>query len=146
MSLKDQLMEDMKNAMRARDSLRLGVIRFLRSEIKNVEIDHGDQDDKGVLKIIARQVKSMKDANSEYAKADRQDLVKDNDLKIAILEEYLPTQLSDAELEKIVQEVIGNTPDADIKQMGKIIGQVIAKADGKADGGRISQMVRKSLT
>jgi uncharacterized protein len=143
MSLKDQLMEDMKNAMRARDSVRLGVVRFLRSEIKNIEIDHGEQDDKGILKIISRQVKSMKDANSEYSKADRKDLIEDNDSKIKILEEYLPTQLSDEDLEKIVAEVIAN---ADEKHMGKIIGQVVAKADGKADGGRISQMVRKLLT
>jgi uncharacterized protein YqeY len=143
MSLKDQLMEEMKNAMRARDSVRLGVIRFLRSEIKNIEIDHGEQSDSDILKIIARQVKSMKDANSEYAKADRQDLVEDNNTKIVILEEYLPKQLSDEKLEKVVQSVIDS---AEEKHMGKIIGQVVKQVEGKADGGRISQMVRKLLS
>lgn len=143
MPLKDQLMEDMKNAMRAKDSVRLGVIRFLRSEIKNVEIDHGDQDDEGVLKIIARQVKSMKDANSEYVKGGREDLVEDNNTKISILEEYLPKQLSDEELETIVKKVIDA---AEEKNMGKIIGQVVKEVSGKADGGRVSQMVRKLLS
>ena len=143
MPLKDQLMEDMKNAMRAKDSVRLGVIRFLRSEIKNVEIDHGDQDDEGVLKIIARQVKSMKDANSEYEKGGREDLVEDNNTKISILEEYLPEQLSDGELETIVKKVIDA---AEEKNMGKIIGQVVKEVSGKADGGRVSQMVRKLLS
>lgn len=143
MPLQDQLLEDMKQAMRARDSVRLGVIRFLRSEIKNVEIDHGEQNDPEILKIIARQIKSMKDANEEYAKGDRQDLVKDNDVKIAILKEYLPEQLSNEALEKIVREIIGEAQD---KNMGKIIGQVIALVDGKADGGRVSQMVRKLLS
>ena len=143
MSLKDKLMDEMKNAMRARDSVRLGVIRFLRSEIKNIEIDHGDQSDSDILKIIARQVKSMKDANSEYAKGDRQDLIDDNNTKIVILEEYLPKQISDDELQNVVQSVIDSTED---KNMGKIIGQVVKQVDGTADGGRISQMVRKMLS
>lgn len=143
MSLKDQLMEDMKNAMRSRDSAKLDVIRFLRSEIKNIEIDHGDQDDAGVLKIVARQIKSMKDANTEFINAGREDLAKENDSKIAILETYMPAQLSDDELEEIIKSTIESSED---KNMGKIIGQVVAKTEGKADGGRISQMVRKLLS
>lgn len=143
MSLKDQLMEDMKNAMRARDSAKLDVIRFLRSEIKNIEIDHGDQDDAGVLKIVARQIKSMKDANTEFINAGREDLAKDNDSKIALLETYMPAQLSDSELEEIVKTTIESNED---KNMGKIIGQVVAKTEGKAEGGRVSQMVRKLLS
>lgn len=143
MSLKDQLMEDMKDAMRSRDSAKLDVIRFLRSEIKNIEIDHGDQDDAGVLKIVARQIKSMKDANTEFINAGREDLAKENDSKIAILETYMPAQLSDSELEEIVKSTIESSED---KNMGKIIGQVVAKTEGKADGGRISQMVRKLLS
>ncbi|NCN87338.1 MAG: GatB/YqeY domain-containing protein [Candidatus Pacebacteria bacterium] len=143
MSLKDQLMEEMKNAMRAKDTVRLGVIRFLRSEIKNIEIDHGDQDDAGVLKIIAKQVKSMKDANSEYLKGGREDLVEDNTAKIKILEEYLPKQLSDTDLEAIVKKIVDS---AEEKHMGKIIGSVMKEVEGKADGGRVSQMVRKLLS
>ncbi|NCN03675.1 MAG: GatB/YqeY domain-containing protein [Candidatus Pacebacteria bacterium] len=143
MSLKDQLMEEMKNAMRAKDTVRLGVIRFLRSEIKNIEIDHGDQDDAGVLKIIAKQVKSMKDANSEYQKGGREDLVEENNTKIKILEEYLPQQLSNEELETIVKKIVDS---AEEKHMGKIIGSVMKEVDGKADGGRVSQLVRKLLS
>lgn len=143
MSLKDQLMEDMKNAMRARDSAKLDVIRFLRSEIKNIEIDHGDQDDAGVLRIVARQIKSMKDANTEFINAGREDLAKDNDSKIALLETYMPAQLSDSELEAIVKSTIESSED---KNMGKIIGQVVAKTEGQAEGGRVSQMVRKLLS
>ena len=143
MSLKDQLMEEMKNAMRAKDTVRLGVIRFLRGEIKNIEIDHGDQDDAGVLKIIAKQVKSMKDANSEYQKGGREDLVEENNTKIKILEEYLPQQLSNEELETIVKKIVDS---AEEKHMGKIIGSVMKEVDGKADGGRVSQLVRKLLS
>lgn len=143
MSLKDQLMEDMKQAMRDRNSVLLDVIRFLRSEIKNIEIDHGDQSDQDILKIVARQIKSMKDANAEYLKGDRQDLVDDNMVKIAILEKYMPQQMSDEELEKMTAEIVAANPGM---QMGQVIGLVVKKAEGQADGGRISQMVRKLLS
>jgi len=142
MNLKDQLVEDMKQAMRSKDTLKLGVIRFLRSEIKNFEIDKGEQDDEGIIKIIASQTKKMKDAVLEFKNAKRDDLVSDEEAKIVILETYLPEQMSDLELEGIVTKVIS---ESDEKNMGKLIGIIVKLVNGKADGGRVSAMVRQQL-
>ncbi len=142
MSLQQQLLDDMKTAMKAKDTVKLGVVRFLRSEIKNYEIDHGEQDDAGVQQIIAREVKKMKDAMADFAKAGREDLVEEEEQKVVVMESYLPAQMSDEELEKIVKEVIDSAED---KNMGKMIGAVKAKVEGQADGGRIAGMVKKLL-
>lgn len=142
MDIKTQLLEDMKQAMRDRDSVKLGVIRFLRSEIKNYEIDNGDQEDKGVQKVIASQAKKMKDASEEFEKAGRTDLVEEEAAKIIVIESYLPEQMSDEELQAIVTKVVSETED---KNMGKLIGAVIKETDGQADGGRVSGMVRAEL-
>ncbi len=142
MTLQEQLMEDMKRAMRDKNTVQLGVIRFLRSEIQNYKIDHGDQDDEGVQKIIASQVKKMKDAVVEFKNAGRNDLVTEEEEKIAIMETYLPTQLSDAELEAIVSKVISEAED---KNMGKLIGAVMKEVAGKADGTRVSTLIRQKL-
>jgi uncharacterized protein len=143
MSLHTQLLEDMKNAMKSGDRTRLDAVRFLRSEIKNYEIDHGEQDDEGVLGIIARQVKQMNDSIQEYRKGDREDLAAEEELKLAILKEYLPAQMSDEELRTIVNEVVAQSAGA---QMGPVIGQVMARVKGQADGGRVSTMVREALS
>jgi len=142
MSLKDQLMEDMKNAMRARDALKLGAIRFLQAEVRNVEIDNGDQDDAGVQKIVARQIKQMKDAITDYKTGDRADLIADEEAKIKVLEAYVPKQLSDAELQAIVAAVVAATPGGN---MGQLIGQVMKQVEGQADGGRVSALIKAQL-
>ncbi len=142
MTLQEQLMEDMKQAMRDKNTLKLGVIRFLRSEIKNFEIDNGPQDDAGSQKIIASQVKKMRDAVVEFKNAGREDIVAEEEQKIAVMETYLPTQLSDAELEAIVTKVVAAAED---KNMGKLIGAVMKEVAGKADGTRVSVLVRQKL-
>lgn len=142
MTLQEQLMEDMKQAMRDKNTVALGVIRFLRSEIQNYKIDHGDQDDIGVQKIIASQVKKMKDAVVEFKNAGRNDLVSEEEKKIAIMETYLPTQLSDSALEAIVTKVISESED---KNMGKLIGAVMKEVAGQADGARVSSLIRHKL-
>ena|SRR5258708_2817591 len=116
--LKNQLYEDMKTAMKAHDAAKLGVVRYLISEVKNFEIDNGEQDDAGVLKVIAREVKKMKDALEEFKKADRQDIVAEETVKIALMEAYLPQQMSDEDLEKIVQETVAS---ADDKNFGNLM-------------------------
>jgi len=142
MSLKLQLTEDMKQAMRAKDTVTLGAIRFLMADIKNFEIDHGEQDDLGVQKIIAKQIKQMKDAMVDYEKGGRTDLVRAEQAKIDVIAKYLPAQLSDEEITTLIQTAIATTRD---KNMGKIIGQVMAQAQGKADGGRVSTLVKTLL-
>jgi uncharacterized protein YqeY len=142
MSLKQQLTEDMKQAMRDKNSVALNAIRFLISDLRNFEIDNGEQDDQGVQKIIAKQIKQMKDAMVEYEKGGRTDLVEAEQAKIDVITKYLPAQLSDEELTTIINEAISDNPD---KNMGKIIGQVMGKAQGKADGGRVSGLVKQLL-
>lgn len=142
MNIKTQLIEDMKIAMKAKDTVKLGVIRFLRSEIKNFEIDNGDQDDKGVEKVISSQAKKIKDALNDFRAAGRNDLVVEEEAKLVILESYLPKQMSDDELRAIVSKIVDETED---KNMGKLIGAVVRAVDGKADGGRVSAMVKEKL-
>lgn len=142
MTLQEQLMEDMKQAMRDKNTVKLGVVRLLRSEIQNYKIDHGDQDDEGVQKIIASQVKKMKDAVVDFKNAGRDDLVTEEVEKIAVMETYLPKQLSDTELDAIVTKVVSQTED---KNMGKLIGAVMKEVAGKADGTRVSTLIRQKL-
>lgn len=142
MDLQTQLIEDMKQAMRDKDTVKLGVVRYLRSEIKNFEIDNGAQDDAGVQKIISSQVKKLKDAVNDFKNAGRNDLVAQEEEKIAVMESYLPQQLSDEELNSIVTKVVDS---AEEKNMGKIIGAVMKEVGGRADGGRVSSAVRAKL-
>ena len=138
-TIKKQLIEDMKEAMKARESVRLGVVRFLMSEIKNYEIDNGEQDDAGIQRLVASQVKKMKEAIEEFEKAGRSDLVEEELPKVAVLEGYLPEQMSDEELEKIVGEVMAEM--GEVKNVGQVIGAVMKKVAGKADGGRVKEAV-----
>lgn len=142
MTLQEKLLDDMKQAMRAKDMVKLGVIRFLRSEIKNFEIDNGELDDAGIQKVIATQVKKITDAVVEFKNAGREDLVKSEEEKLVFMKTYLPEQLSDTELEQIVTKVVDSS---DEKNMGKLIGLVMKEVTGKADGGRVSAMVRSKL-
>jgi uncharacterized protein YqeY len=142
-TLKTQLTEDMKNAMRARDMVRLNVIRFLLSELKNWEIDNGEQDDAGVQKVIAREVKKVKDAIVDFQKAGREDIVEEENVKIAIMEEYLPKQMTDEDLLKIVHEVVASSEQ---KDFGNLMKAVMAKVQGQADGSRVSAMVKQALS
>lgn len=142
MSLKEQLVEEMKQAMKSGDKVRLEVIRYLRSIIQNYEIDHGEQEDEGVQRLVAQQVKQSKEAIAEFKKGERQDLVDAEEAKLAVLMEYLPAQQSDEELEQVVRKVIA---DIGADQPGPIIGQVMAKVKGQADGGRVAQLVNQIL-
>lgn len=142
MNLQAQLLEDMKQAMRDKNMVKLGVIRFLRSEIQNFEIDNGKQDDAGIQKIIATQVKKLKDAMNDFKNAGRDDLVSAEEEKLVFMESYLPQQLSDQELEAIVTKVVDSAQD---KNMGKLIGAVMQEVAGRADGNRVSTLVRSKL-
>jgi uncharacterized protein YqeY len=141
-NLRAQLTEDMKNAMRAHDSVKLGVIRFLLSELKNWEIDHGPQDDNGIQQVIARELKKMKEAVEEFKKGDRQDLVDEEMPKIEIVQSYLPAALSDDELKAKVKAAIDALPD---KNFGAAMKAAMAAVQGQADGGRVSALVKELL-
>lgn len=140
--IKDQLREDMKAAMKAGDKVKLEVIRFLLAEIRNVEIDHGDQTDDQVQNLIRKEIKQMQESNVQYRTAGRNDLILDNEAKIAILEEYIPSMLTEAELTAVVAACIKANPD---QAMGPLIGEVRAKTAGRADGSAIAAEVKKQL-
>ena len=142
MSLKQALIEDMKQAMRDHNSAKLGTVRMVLSELKNFEIDNGEQDDAGVQKVVSKLVKQYQDALNDFKTAGREDLIAETQDKLKTLEAYLPHQMSDADLQKIVDEVVAAAP---VKAMGPLIGQVMKRVAGQADGGRISAAVKAAL-
>ena len=142
MSLKLTLIEDMKQAMRSGAALKRDTVRTVMSEVKNFEIDNGEQDDAGVQKIILKLVKQFQDAMNDFVKANREDLILETQQKLDILQAYLPQQMTELELQKIVAEVVAAAP---VKAMGPIIGQVVKRVAGQADGSRISAAVKIAL-
>ena len=148
MSIKEQLTEDMKTAMKEREAgkLRLNVIRMVRSNIKNTEINEKRElNDDDVLAVLMKEVKMRQDSLEEFKKADRQELVAQAEEEIEILKKYLPAALSDDELKAIVAEVVTEVGATGPKDMGKVMPAVMAKTKGRADGKRISAMVRELL-
>ena len=143
MTISEQLMNDMKTAMKAHDQETLGVVRFLRSTIQNAQIDGAGSDDASVQKIIASQVKKSKEAADEFTAAGRDDLANEEMAKIKIMEKYLPKQLDDDALETVVREVVAAAHDR--SQIGRLIGQVIKQVGGQADGTRVKAMVEKII-
>ncbi|MDO4178538.1 MAG: GatB/YqeY domain-containing protein [Phascolarctobacterium sp.] len=148
MSIKDQLTQDMKQAMKDREAgkLRLSVIRMVRSSIKNIEInDKKELNDDEVLSVLMKEVKMRQDSLEEFQKAGREELVAQAKEEIAILKAYLPEALSDEELKAIVAEVIASVGATSLKEMGKVMPVVMAKTKGRADGKRINAIVRELL-
>lgn len=142
MTLKEQLTEDMKQAMRARDMFRLGTIRYVLSEIKNAEIDHGPQTDEQIQKLLTSQIKKMKDAIEDFKKGNREDLIEEEQNRVNIIQSYLPQQLSDEELKAVVEKVIA---ESGMNQVGPLTGKVMQEVKGLADGGRVSAMIQSCL-
>ena len=148
MSIKDLLTEDMKQAMKDKESgkLRLSVIRMARANIKNIEIDEKRElNDDEVLAVLVKEVKMRQDSLEEFAKAGREELVEQAKQEIAILRKYLPEQLSVEELRALVEEAVAETGAAGPKDMGKVMAALMPKTRGRADGKRINTMVRELL-
>jgi len=146
MSLKAQVTEDMKSAMKAGDKDRLKVVRLLLAAVKQVEIDKRTElDDDAVLGVITKMVKQRRDSVEQFEKGDREDLARIERDEIAVLETYLPEQLSEDELAGIVAAAIEVTGAAGIRDMGKVMAQVKAKVAGRADMGAVSATVKERL-
>jgi uncharacterized protein len=142
MTIKQQLTENMKSAMKAQQKDKLMTIRSLLSEIKNAEIDGGEDSDAAAQKIVARMIKQWKDALNDYEKASREDLVLETKGKIKVLEEYMPEQMTDEDVREIAKGIIDNSP---VKDFGPLMGQVMKKVAGKADGARVSVVIKELL-
>ncbi len=147
MTLKEQLMADFKEAMKAKDDVRKNTISFARAAVKQYEVDNREElDDEGIIKILAKQVKMRKDALADFEKAGRTDLADDYKAEIEILEKYLPEQMSKEEILKIVQatkEELGL--EGTKKEMGKFMGTVMKKVGGNADGNTVREVIQGFL-
>ena len=146
MALTDQLQGDLYQAMRARDAIRVSVIRLLRSSIGYQEKEtQKPLDDAEVLEIISRQVRQRRESIEMYQKGHRQDLVDKETAELAILQEYLPAQLSDDELSDLVRQVIAEVGATGAKDKGRVMGRTMPQVRGKAEGGAVNQVVTKLL-
>ena len=147
MSLKEQLFADLKTAMKEKDTLKKDTVQLIRSGILQYEKDNKvELDDEGVLDIISKQLKSRRDSLPDYIKSGREDLIEKLNKEIEILLSYLPEQLSEEEIAKIVEEAIAETGAASVKEMGKVMGIVNPKVKGRADMKVVGALVKKLLT
>jgi uncharacterized protein len=147
MPLRDRITEDMKTAMRAGEKERLATIRLILSAIKQREVDERiTLDDSQVLAAIEKMIKQRKEAITQFEAGGRADLVAKETAEIAILQAYLPAQMSDAEVDALIAEAIASTGAASIKDMGKVMGAVKSKAQGRADMGAVSARIKQKLS
>ena len=146
MSLKEQVVEDMKNAMRARETARLGAIRLLLAAIKQREVDERIQlDDVAVIGVIDKMLKQRKDSIEQYQKAKRQDLVDAEQFEVSVLSAYMPQALSAAEIESIIVTAVAESGAKAIQDMSKVMALAKPKLAGRADMGEVSKLVRAKL-
>lgn len=146
MSLKARISEDMKTAMRAKDSARLGTIRLLLAAIKQREVDERiELDDTQVTEVIEKMLKQRRDSIAQYKSANRQDLVDVEEYEVGVLQDYLPQQLTDAEVNAILDKAIADSGAAGMKDMGKVMAAVKPQVVGRADMGKISGLIKARL-
>lgn len=146
MSLKDQLNNDLKAAMRSGDKMRTQTLRLLKSAIRYAEIEAGTElDDPDLINIIVKQAKQRRDSIEEFKKGKRDDLVEAEATELAILETYLPAQLSEEEIRAKAEAVIAELGVSDMKGMGQVMGRLMAELKGQADGKVVNQIVRQLL-
>ena len=145
MSLKDELNNQLKDAMRANDAMRKTVLRGALSNIKLAEVDKGELDDGELLALMQKEVKSRRESIADAEKAGRDDLIQEAEAEIEILETFLPKPLSDEELAALVKESIAESGASSMSDMGKVMGVLMPKIQGRADGGAASKLVREQL-
>jgi len=146
MSLKERLMEDLKDSMKSKDKVRKDTITMIRAAIKQKEVDERRElSDDDILDIIAKQLKEKRMAIEEFRRGQREDLVQLTEQEMDILLDYLPKQLSEEELEAIVLETIKEINAQSIKDIGNIMKAVMPKVKGRADGNMVNKIVRKIL-
>ncbi len=146
MSLKGQITDDVKVAMKAGDKDRLKVLRLITAAMKQVEVDERKElVDADVLGILNKMVKQRRDSITQYTDGNRKDLADIEQAEIAVIETYLPTQLSEEEIDEMVDEAIATTGAENIRDMGKVMGEIKSKAQGRADMGVVGAKVKARL-
>lgn len=146
-SLKQRIDADMKSAMRAKEKERLGTIRLILAAIKQREVDERiTLDDAQVLAVIDKMVKQRRDSIAQYKEAGRDDLVEKEEFELGIIQKYMPAQLTDEELNALLDEAIANTGAESMKDMGKVMGYIKPKAQGRTDMAALSAKVKARLS
>jgi len=147
MSLNAQIKSDIKDAMRAKDTVKRDTLRNIQTAVKQIEVDERrDVTDTDLETIMMKYLKQREDAKTQFAQAGRDDLVAKEDAEIAIVKGYLPEPMDDAELESVLKEVIASVGAESMKDMGKVMKAAMAKLAGKAEGGAINAMVKEKLS
>lgn len=146
MSLKEEITVDMKQALKNGKKEELSAIRMLLAEVKNAEIEKGDElKDEDLIQVIARQVKKWEQAAEEYEKAGKKEQADKERRDAETLKKYLPEQMSEEEISKVVEETIAEVNPEGMKDMGKVMGAIMPKVKGKADGSRVNMLVKEKL-
>ncbi len=146
MGLKERLLQDMKEAMKSKDRIRLSTIRMINSLIKNAEIEkRGELTDNEIINLLQKYAKQRKEAIEMYEKGGRQDLVEKEKAELQIVESYLPPQMSEEEIRAVVEEAIKETEASSPKDIGKVMKAVMPKVKGRADGSLVNKIVKELL-
>ncbi len=146
-TLKPQLIADMKSSLKSGDKHRLGVVRLILAAVKQIEVDERiELDDTRILVVLDKMAKQRRESIAQFAKAGREDLVAVEESEIVIIQEYLPAALSEAEINALVEQSIESTGAASIKDMGKLMGVLKPQLQGRADMGKVSQLIKSRLS
>ena len=146
MSLKETLMQDLKTAMKTKDKRAKDTITMVRAAIKQKEVDERvDLDDEGVLKVLSKEIKERRGSIEEFEKAGRDDLVESTKAEIDVLMKYMPEQLSEEELEKLIRQVMEENNITEKKQMGLLMKNIMPRVQGRADGKAVNAIVNRIL-
>jgi len=148
MGLKEQLLADLKEAMKQKNEVRLGAVRFLQAAVKNREIElrPASITDEDITKVVKKMVSQLKDAISQFEAAGRQDLAAKEKSQLEVISTYLPTELPKDKVEQLVSQVISDLGAKSMKEMGSVIKEVIARAKGAADNKLVSEIAKAKLT
>jgi len=147
MAIVDQLNEDLKAAMRSGDKVTVGTIRGLKSMLRDKEIEKKDSLSKDEeIRVLSTAAKQRREAIESYEKGGRDDLVKQEQAELEVIEKYLPKQMSDAEIESLVEKVITEVGAESIRDMGKVMGKIMPNVQGKADGSQVQSIVKNKLS
>ena len=147
MNLKEQLQKDMVTAMKAKDELRLNVVRLVRGMVRKLEIDQKKElDDKDIIGVLTNAAKQRREAIKAYTDGGRDDLVKQEEAELAIISEYLPEAMGMDELERIIIDVIAETGATSLKDIGKVMPKIMQQVKGRTDGAQVQVIVRTKLS
>lgn len=146
-TLKQDITDAMKTAMKAGDKKRLGVIRLIQAAIKQIEVDSREElNDEQVLAVLDKMVKQRRDSAKQYAEAGREELAEQENYEITVLQDYLPEALSDEEISALIQAAIADTGASSMQDMGKVMGKLKSQVQGRADMGAVSSKIKALLT